>query len=589
MRRSKAVSALSLVAASALVLSACGGGGGGEGDSNTGSTVDVKSMAEGKAQQGDEFQLADVPESEPVTVAIDEGFSAYNNKTADANSSYNNYVLVPVITGPFVLDGNNKVLLNKDVMESVTVTSEKPYTVEWKMKPGVKWSDGAPWGCEDFYLAWLAGSGAEGFNAASTTGYELMDNPTCKDDLTFEATFTEPYIDYKGLFSDVALLPAHVLEEQTGISDITKVKPSDKQAVKKAADFWANGWKGFKPDLMPASGPYKIKSFDQNADTVVLEKNPEWIGAKGGPSEVTIRAIPDTKAMATALQNGEIDVAASTQPDDTAANTMKNLASQGVNYGSAPQLTFEHFDLNYNRLFGDEAARKAFFQVVNREEIVSKLLKGVQSDIQPLNSIVFFEGEDGYQDLYSDKTNQGAEAAMKTLEAGGWKKGPDGIYQKNGKRFSVAISHNENERRSRTVEIVQSQARAAGMEIKDDTDPNFLKGRVDKGDYDIALFGWSSAPFKAEQKSIYITGGGQNWQGLSDPKIDQAFDKATSATNAEEATKHYQAADEALANQYATMPLFATPSMWGFRGIDRVYMQSYNGVLWNVGEWERTD
>ncbi|MFC4000368.1 ABC transporter family substrate-binding protein [Prauserella oleivorans] len=587
MRRSKVVSALSLAAASALVLSACGGGDGG--DSGSGSTTDVKSMAVGKAQQGDTFKLADVPESEPVTVAVDEGYSAYNNNTADANSSYNNYVLTSVIAGPTVLDGNNKVLLNGDVMESITNPSKDPFVVEWKVKPGVKWSDGDAWDCREFYLAWLASNGkTEGFNTASTTGYDLVEQAQCTDDRTFRATFSEPYIDYKGMFADVRLMPAHIVEKQTGISDIRQVQPNTPQASE-VAKFWSGQWKGFKKDLMPGSGPYKIKSFDQNSDTVVLDKNPNWIGAKGGPSEVTIRAIPDTKAMATALQNGEIDVAASTQPDDTAANTLKNLESQGVTYGSAPQLTFEHLDLNYNRLFADEAARKAFFQVVNREEIVNKLLKGVQPDIAPLNSIVFFKGEEGYEDRYSDKTNKGAQATMQTLEQGGWTKGPDGIYQKNGQRFSVAISHNENERRSRTVEIIQSQARKAGIEIKDDTDPNFLKGRVDKGDYDIALFGWSSAPFKAEQKTIYITGGGQNWQGLSDPKIDQAFNAATSATTEEEARRHYIEADTALANQHATLPLFETPSMWAFRGIDRVYMQSYNGALWNVGEWERTE
>lgn len=586
MRRSKVISAWSLLAASALVLTACGGGGDAGGN---GSTSDAASMAEGKAQEGDTFVLADVPEMDPVTVAVDEGYSAYNNDTADANSSYNTYVLVSVLSGATVLDGNNKVLLNGDVMESIELTSEDPFTVEWKIKEGVKWSDEDQWDCREFYLSWLAHSGTtEGFNAASTTGYELIE-PECVDDYTFKGVFSEPYLDYEELFSGTSMMPAHIVEQELGISDIREVEPGSAEA-EKVADFWAGEWKGFKPELMPGSGPYKIKSFDSNSDTVVLEKNPHWIGAKGGPKEVTVRAIPDTKAMATALQNGEIDVAASTQPDATAADTLKSLSSQGVQYASAPQLTYEHLDLNLNRdVFADEAARKAFFQVVNREEIVNKLLKPVQEDAEPLGSIVFFTGEEGYEDRYGDKMNQGAEAAMKTLEDAGWEKGEDGIYAKDGVRFSVSISHNENERRSQTVEIIQSQAQAAGIEIKDDTDPNFLKGRVDKGDYDIALFGWSSEPFKATQKGIYITDGGQNWQGLSDPAIDEAYAKATSATSKEDALEHYIAADEAIANNYATVPLFETPSMWAFQGIDRVYMQSYYGALWNVGEWEAAE
>ncbi|MCR3722366.1 MULTISPECIES: ABC transporter family substrate-binding protein [Prauserella salsuginis group] len=585
MRRSKAISAMAVTAVSALVLTACGGGGG----NSDGSSGDVSSMAEGKAQEGDVFKLADVPEMDPVTVAIDDNFTAYNNDTADANSSYNNYVLTSVLTAPTLLDGNNEVLTNGDVMESIEVTSEDPYTVEWKIKEGAKWSDGEPWDCSDLYLAWLSHSGkAEGFNVASSTGYELIEQPECKDAQTFTAEFSQPYIDYKGLFSAGAVLPAHVLEEGTGIDDITSIKP-DSPKVSDVAEFWAGEWKGFDAEKMPGSGPYKIKSFDRNSGNVVLDKNPEWIGAKGGPKEITVRTIPDTQAMATALENGEINVAASTQPDSTAATTMQNLESQGVTYGSAPQLTYEHLDLNFKRIFADEAARKAFFAVVPRQQIVDKLLKGVQPDAEVLQSIVFFQGEDGYQDVYSDKADQGAEEAEKILQEAGWEKGNDGIYAKDGKRLSIEISHNENARRKQTVEIIQSAAAKAGIEVKDDQDANFLAGRVDKGDYDVALFGWSSEPFKTTQADLYSSDGGQNWQGLESKEVDEAYESAVAATKEDEARKHYQEADKALANEHATLPLFATPSMWGFRGIDRVYMQSYNGALWNAGEWEAAE
>ncbi|OZM73672.1 peptide ABC transporter substrate-binding protein [Amycolatopsis antarctica] len=595
MRRTRAVSVWSLVAGSALLLTACGGGADTGSDPNTGSSSDIKSMATGKAENGDNFKLADAAPSDQVIVAIDEGYSGYNNDSPDTNTSYNTFVLTSVLSGSNVLNGNNKVLLNNDVLESWTVTTSSPQVVEWKIKPNVKWSDGEAWDCDDFYLAWLSHSGKakEGenplFRSASTAGYELVDRATCKDDLTFEAAFSEPYLDYKGMFNSTALLPAHVLERETGIADVMTLTPASAPAdLKKAGDFWSDGWKGFTAGIMPASGPYMITAFDENAETVTLEKNPNWLGAKGGPAKVIVRAIPDTKAMATALQNGEIDVASSVQPDATAANTLKGLTSQGVVYGSAPRLSFEHLDLNFSRIFADESARKAFFEVVDRQEITDKLIKEVQADAQPLNSIVFMPGEDGFQDNYSDKTNKGAETAMKTLEAAGWAKGGDGIYAKDGKRFSIKISHNENARRSQTVEIIIAQAAKAGIEVFDETDANFLKGRVDKGDFDIALFGWSAAPFKAEKPDIYITGGGQNYQALADPAIDQAFTTAVSATDEAVALKAYQDADKAIADNYASLPLFQTPGMWGFRGIDRVYNQSYNGPLWNVGEWAST-
>ncbi|UOZ07660.1 ABC transporter family substrate-binding protein [Amycolatopsis sp. WQ 127309] len=601
MRRTKAVSALSLVAGATLLLSACSGGDSGSGSTDTnGSSTDVKAMAVGKAETGDSFKLADVKGWDgTVTVGIDDGYSGYNNNTPDTNSSYNTYILTAVIEDSFVLDGNNKVLLNKDILDSADVTTKDPQVVTYKIKPNLKWSDGEAYNCKDFYLAWLAQSGqakgADGknpFNAASTTGYDKIKTATCKDDLTFETDYSEPYLDYKGLFSGVAVLPAHILEKGTGIPDITKLAPTgDPALVAKAGDFWTNKWKGFDKALMPASGPYMIDAFDANQKAVTLVKNPNWAGGKGGPSKIIVRAMEDTKAMATALQNGEIDVAASTQPDATAAQTLKGLSAQGVTYGSAPQLTYEHLDLQFNRMFKDDALRKAFFESVDRKAITDKLLKEVQADAAPLNSIVFFQGEEGYTDLYGSKAGLGAEAAAKTLTDAGWVKGGDGIFAKGGVRASFKITHNQNARRSQTVEIIISQAKAAGIEVKDETDANFLKGgRVSTGDYDIALFGWSSAPFKSQSRSIYVcptNGGDQNYQNLCDPKIDDAFKSAVSATDETVKTQSYQAADKAIADKYATMPLFQTPSMWAFKGIDRVYMQSYNGVLWNAGEWEK--
>lgn len=601
MRRTKAVSALSLVAGASLLLSACSGGDSGSGSTDqNGSSTDVKSMAVGKAEQGDTFKLADVKGWDgTVTVGIDDGYSGYNNNTPDTNSSYNTYILTAVLEDSFVLDGNNKILLNKDMFDSVDVTSKDPQVVTYKIRPNLKWSDNEAFDCKDLYLNWLSQSGqAKGtdgknpFNAASTTGYDKIKTATCKDNLTFETDYSEPYLDYKGLFSGVSILPAHVLEKQTGIPDITKLAPTgDPALLSKAGDFWTNKWKGFDKALMPASGPYMIDSFDANQKSVTLVKNPNWAGGKGGPAKIVVRAMEDTKAMATALQNGEIDVAASTQPDATAANTMKGLSAQGVTYGSAPQLTYEHLDLQFNRMFKDDALRKAFFEVVDRKAITDKLLKEVQADAAPLNSIVFFQGEEGYTDLYGSKAGLGAEAAAKTLTDAGWAKGADGIFAKGGQRASFKITHNQNARRSQTVEIIISQAKAAGIEVKDETDANFLKGgRVSTGDYDIALFGWSSAPYKSQSRSIYVcpsNGGDQNYQNLCDPKIDAAFTEAVKATDEQVKLQSYQAADKAIADKYATLPLFQTPSMWAFKGIDRVYMQSYNGVLWNAGEWEK--
>lgn len=592
MRRSRSTAAVSMLAGAALVLSACGGGDDDGGDGEGPGDVALPGVT-GKAQEGDVFKLADVPAWDKVTVAIDAPYTAYNNNEVNANTSYNNYVLVAVQSGVHIFDGNNRVLLNGDVMESAEQTSDNPQTVEWKIKPGVTWSDGEAWDCDDFYLAYLAQSGkVADFTPTATNGYEQIGDVECVDDQTFKATFAKPYPDWKNLFT-TGIMPAHILEKGTGVADITKVDDKgDKAELKKIATFWNKKWVGFDPELMPSSGPYTIASWDENKQIVVLKRNQKFVGAKGGPQEIVVRSYPDTKAAATALENGEIDVFAGTQPDVTAAATLKGLEAQGVTYASAPQLTYEHIDLNFKRIFADPAARQAFFAAIDRKEITDKLMKEVQPDIEPLNSILFLPNEQGFEDNYGDKVGTGPEAAAKILEDAGWAKGADGIYAKDGKRFSVTIKHNENDRRSKTVELVQAQAKKAGIEVKDKTDPNFFAGTLQEGDWDACLFAWSQEPFKTSTKSIYISkeaGGDQNFQGLANKELDTDFAEVVTTLDQTKSTDLYKKIDKTLAGEFATIPLYQMPSMFAYRGVDQLFMQSYFGALWTAGEWEKKE
>jgi peptide/nickel transport system substrate-binding protein len=590
MRRTKALPAIALVASASLVLSACGGGGG-TNDADGGDAT-IAEMAVARGESADGSTAPETKQSDEIVVATDKPFTAYNNATEDANQSYNTFALVLVQPGAHILNGNNKVILNKDVMESVEVTSESPQVVTWKLKKGVAWSDGEAWDCDDFYLSWLAHSnsakkadGGKYFKAASTTGYDLMAGE-CKDEQTFVGTYSAPYPDYTSLFN-TDIVPAHILEKQTGVADVTKLTGSSSaDELTKVADFWNEKWNGFTRDLMPGAGPYMLTGFEPN-QSVTLERNPKWIGNPGGPAKIVLKAIPDPVAQAQALENGEVSVNSMAQPDANAATKLKGLSAQGITFGAGPGLAFEHLDIQFKHpALSKEEVRKAFFMCVKRQDIIDKLITEVQADAKPLGSLIFFPKDEGYKDVYADKSKGDAAEAKKILSDAGWAQGADGVFAKDGLRASFRISHTDIPRRKQTVELIQGQCKEAGIEVKDDTDPNFLDERVSAGDYDVALFAWSGTPWKSSKKSIYETGGGQNWQNLSVPKADEAMKQAVSQTSISESLKYFSEADEALAGAYGSLPLFQMPNMWAFKGLDRVYFQSYYGALWNANEWQ---
>ena len=570
------------VTALLALVAACGGGGGGDGFGAT-------SAPPAKGRQGDVYRAPQVAQGPAVTFAADTAWTAYNNATADANSLYNAYVNTQVLATATWVDADGTVLVNGDVMDGIDLVSSAPQTVRWRIKPGITWSDGQPWNCKDFYLAYLASSGKiPGFTSASNNGYQAIGSARCADDLTFEATFATPYADYRGLFGQgqFDLLPAHVLEAKTGVPDIRAISPATPPDVlARIAGFWNTGWNGFDKSVDLASGPYQIDSWVQD-QSVKLTRNPAWKGAPGGPASITYRNIADATAEAQALQNNELQVAAP-QVDVNAANLLRGLAAQGIKFQATTGVTYEHLDMNFkNPIFADKAVRTAFTQCVNRQEIVDKLVKGVQPDAAPLQSLIYLPNQQGYQDTYSQIATGNAGQAGQTLQQAGWVKGPDGIFAKNGQRLQFRISHTNVPRRVQTVQLIQAECQQAGMQIVDDNDPNFLDQRASQGDYDVALFGWINDPFISSHQSIYATKGGQNWQGYSNPQVDALMNQAVSNLDPNGFRAQWQDVDRAIAADLPSIPLFAQPNMVGYTDrIDNVFYQPNYGPLYNANEW----
>ena len=67
-------------------------------------------------------------------MTVDEGFQDYNNNTGAANSQANTYVNALLEPSPYFVDEKLGLRVDKDYMESVTVTSTTPQVIEWKWR-----------------------------------------------------------------------------------------------------------------------------------------------------------------------------------------------------------------------------------------------------------------------------------------------------------------------------------------------------------------------------------------------------------------------------------------------------------------------
>lgn len=610
--RSSTIRVIALFAGAAVALSACSAGSGGSGGAADNGPVnaDPNSLALAKP-----YVRPKVGDAGSVTVSVDEATTAYNNSLNATSNSANSHVDGLLQPGPFfVNDLNNsaRVQVDGDLMDSVKVLSNTPQVIQYNIRQQAVWQDGAPVDCSDFYLQWLAGALDSGdvatlFNNA-IVGLDHISKVACaNDNKTVTVTFGQQWADWQALFS--GLVPAHVLEKATGVPDVTKLddrRAADHAALLKVADFYSGGPNvdhGFGAlnlanDL--SAGPLMLKSFDGKTDSVLV-RNPKWWANPSGPSRVDIRVNTDDESAYQQLQNKEIQIAAG-QPNGQVAQQVRASGGQ-FTLITGVGVTWEHLDYNaQNRAFQQHPElRAALSDCVNRQDVITKVIADVNPQTKPLGESIFLPTESGYTDHYTSTGHGDEAAARKVMTDAGWTMGSNGFFQKNGQTAAITIGHKTDQRRASTVQIIQAECGAAGIQVQDFTSDGFNAKNLRTGNFQVALFAWTGTLFKSSFTSIYHTAigtqGAANFMKYSDPRVDQLLPTADGELSYATRVRDLQQADALIAHDGFTLPLFALPEYAVTDGSISATAQDGTpqkvqdnqasiGLLWDVFTWQ---
>jgi peptide/nickel transport system substrate-binding protein len=562
----RGATALAMLAASSLALSACAS----------------------DEPEGSEEQATTAPIT--FTWGYEQEFGTYNSNTANGNASANAVVLNQVLRGFWYFAPDGSIAPDKD-FGTFEKTSDNPLTVKYTYSDKATWSDGEPIDCDDAMLTWIANNGTtgeKGFSSAATAGYEDMNKPACKDgDKTFTITYKKPFADWNTMFgpSGGFTLPAHILEKQSGVTDlVTAVDTPTSPEMTQAIAFYNTGWDlnpgELKPEIMPSAGPYAIKAW-QAGQSLTLEANPKWWGTPPKSKTIVIRYLGGDQ-QPQALQNGEID-ASDPQPQVELVNQYKAMGDR-VKFSTHDQFTFEHLDYNFRGLFADKNMRLAFTKCVPRQQIIDNLIKPMNPNAKIMQSRLVYP----FQESYSQFENIGGEAynttdipgAKQLVDAAGkagatvrigWRKDPEQL----------------NKRRADTLALIQASCKQAGFNVVDSGTPDFFEKDWANGNYDVAMFAWAGSPQVTSPSANYITGGGQNTTAYSGPKVDQEFASLATALDPAQQVKHQVEIDRQLWTDLQSIPLFAFPAVLATvpeaEGVE--YNASQADLTWNAYAW----
>jgi peptide/nickel transport system substrate-binding protein len=441
----------------------------------------------------------------------------------------------------------------------LTITAGK-MTVTWRLKPGLKWSDGQPVTSADAEFTYKAMTDPS-FRVDSRAGWPIIESVKTPDPQTVVVAFKDSYAGYRDLFR--YLLPKHMLEGK----DLNTYSDYNRSPV--------------------TTAPFSIQQW-LPGQFLVTVANPNYRGAAQGLphiKKITWRFVPDANTRINMLRTGEAQVAWALPFEQ-----IKPLQSApGLKVIVHPLNAWMHFDFNLRKpMFQDVRLRQAVAYAIDKEAIVSQVLGGLGKPAgPPITPLSWAHNPNAYSQYKYDL----ARAKALVAEAG-WRPGSDGILQKDGKPFTFDNCLNTGDAtQERVQQVIQAMLRSIGMNMEIRNFSAVVYGEIRfKGECDTLFHRWivpATPVLSIFYSADAMPPNGLNEDFYANAEITEIIKEAESTIDQPKAKALFWRAQEILARDLPTIPIYymvaAQATTSRLQGL--VGNPTNDGDGWNIEEW----
>jgi peptide/nickel transport system substrate-binding protein len=422
-------------------------------------------------------------------------------------------------------------------------------TWTFKLRPGVKFSDGSPFTSADVVFTYDRVGKVPNSPSSYKIYLQKVEKVEAVDPLTVRITTSDPY---PLLPTNMASLPILSAKAASGPA------PEGKTTTELNA---GNGLVG--------AGPYKFVSWKRGAE-IVFERNPYYWGPKPAWDRVIYRPISNPAARVAALLAGDVDVVEDPPTDDLERLqkdpklSVVTKASNRIIYVALDQ----HGDpspgiqgTNGKNPLLDKRVREALSLAIDRSALVARTMSGVGTPAAQLLPYPMF----GASKNLVTPAKPDPERAKALLKEAGY---PDG--------FTMVLG-TPNGRYINDVKVAQTIAAMwTRIGVKTTIDANapavFFKNR-DSYAYSAYLAGWGTATGEMSNTllSLLVTPNKEKGQGTtnrsrySNPAMDKlVIDSGGMMDDAQRAATLAKASELAMAD-YAMLPIHFEHSVWAMK------------------------
>lgn len=420
-------------------------------------------------------------------------------------------ILVNKVIFPGLVRPDEQLRPTPDLAESWT-QSEDGLSYTFRLRPGVRWHDGQPFGARDVQFTFTqiidAKSGSRlRSDFAAIAGVDVVDSLTVR--FRLKAPFA-PFLSLLGY--NAGILPEHLLR---GLR------------LAEAADFNRS-----KP---VGTGPFMVTQVTPGS-SIVLDRNPNYYGTRPSIERIVFRIVPDINVQVAQLRAGELDII-QLEP----ANTGSVQGVDGVRV--IRNAVVQHYYVGFNvarPLFASPLVRRALVYAVNRDAIVQGVMKGFADSPRGTIPVALKD----YFDSTLPPVPYSPDSALLLLGQAGWARGPDGsLHDKRGApfRFTLLVDKG-NPTREQSALAVQQDLKRIGMDVSLQTleFASVVRDYVLPGKFDANLIWWTTPP-DPDQFAFYHTGEDNNNVRYSNVRVDSLLAAGRATTDTARRREIYRA------------------------------------------------
>jgi peptide/nickel transport system substrate-binding protein len=435
-------------------------------------------------------------------------------------------------------------------------------TIRYRLRSGVRWSDGRPVTVSDVLFTLRAILDPRN-PVRSHEGYDLIDRAVAMNDRTLVfhlkrawAPAVMTYFSYG--FSPQFVLPAHVLVHE--------------QPLERAE---------FNGDPGVGDGPYRFISWERGERLEYAANGRYWRGAPP-VTKLDIRTIPDPSTNLLLLRSGAIDWNLLAPSQVAVVRGDPAIAFRAVPTAVVAGLVFNtsHVPLD------DVRIRRALAMSIDRDAISRKITLGyypVTNMIQPRFSWAF--------DPAVREPSFDPAAADRLFDAAGWRRGAGGVRQRDGTPLRLVYTQfPETATGVRVATAVQAALRERGVDLTVKSISNaqlFLPrtGVLATGAFDLAYVPWTMGA-DPDDSSVLRCGAPSNYMRWCDAQVDRLEGAALSATRNSVRKKIYAAIARIVAAQVPVLYLFNADYVYAYRKRLAGFAPNAFTPTWNAYRWQ---